>query len=135
MRYLLDTNICSHIQADHPAVLACLARLSPAARLCTSVVAEAEMLHGAYGRAEPRRSRLLRGIGAFLQTMAEVLPITRAVADRYAQLRARLQRQGTPIPANDIWIAAIALEADMILVTDDAHFGRVPRLTVENWLR
>lgn len=135
MTYLLDTNTCSHIQADQPAVIARLGRLPEANALYTSVVAEGEMLYGAYRTGEPRRSRLLRGIRDLLNTMVDVLPITPEVARRYGRIKARLAAQGTPIPANDMWMAAVAIEADLILVSDDAHFERVPGLTVENWVR
>ncbi len=135
MGYLLDTNTCSCIQDGHPSVRARLAALPRADSVYTSVIAHGEMLYGAYRQSEPRRGRLLRGIRDLLHTMSEVLPVTRAVADRYAQVRARLAADGTPIPVNDLWMAAIALEAGLTLVTDDAHFDRVPGLTVENWLR
>ena len=45
----------------------------------------------------------------------------------------RLRRQGTPIPTNDLWIAAQCVEHDWTLVTDDEHFTYVAELTVETW--
>ena len=58
-------------------------------------------------------------------------------ADRiYADIRAELERRGTSIGANDLWIAAQALHNGSVLVTDNVReFGRVPDLTIENWLR
>jgi predicted nucleic acid-binding protein len=44
-----------------------------------------------------------------------------------------LARSGTPIPENDVWIAAVALEHGWPLATRDAHFARVPGLTVQDW--
>ena len=134
MRYLLDTNTCSRIQADDPSVLSRVAALPRGAALCTSVVVQGEILYGAYRQPEPRRGRLLRGFAVFLDTVPDVLPITPAVAEWYARLKAHLAGRGAPIPANDMWIAATALELGLVLVTDDAHFDRVPGLTVENWL-
>jgi tRNA(fMet)-specific endonuclease VapC len=53
----------------------------------------------------------------------------------YGQIRALLERQGTPIGANDTWIAAKAPAIGATLVTDNAReFARVPGLTLENWL-
>ena len=52
---------------------------------------------------------------------------------RYAQVAAALERLGRPIPENDLWIAASALESGMPLATRDAHFERVPGLTVLRW--
>lgn len=49
-------------------------------------------------------------------------------ARQYGELFAKLRRQGTPIPTNDIWIAALALQYDLTLDTRDEHFKRVPDL-------
>ena len=51
----------------------------------------------------------------------------------YARLRGALTRAGTPIPENDLWIAALAVEHGWPLATRDAHFARVPGLTVFDW--
>jgi tRNA(fMet)-specific endonuclease VapC len=58
----------------------------------------------------------------------EVVNIDASIADRYGILVKTLRKQGTPIPTNDIWIAAAALETGSRLVTFDAHFGRIPGL-------
>ena len=49
-------------------------------------------------------------------------------AEHYARLFVQLKRAGTPIPDNDLWIAALALEHDLLLITRDRHFDRVPQL-------
>jgi predicted nucleic acid-binding protein len=46
----------------------------------------------------------------------------------YANVFAQLRRQGTPIPTNDIWIAATVLQHDLALLTSDAHFSNLPQL-------
>lgn len=51
---------------------------------------------------------------------------TDGTAHHYAAIYAQLRRKGTPIPTNDIWIAAIALEHNLILYTRDAHFDKIP---------
>jgi len=61
-----------------------------------------------------------------------VIDITDNVAERYGAVVAELRRQGTPIPTNDIWIAATALEHGGRVVAYDDHFGRVPGLLVES---
>ena len=67
--------------------------------------------------------------GAFLAkpTVGVLLP-ARETAEHYAHLFVQLKRVGTPIPDNDIWIAALVLEHDLQLITRDQHFERVPQL-------
>ena len=55
-----------------------------------------------------------------------VATVTKAVAERYGMLVSKLRQQGTPLPTNDIWIAAVALERGAQLVTLDAHFDNIP---------
>lgn len=57
-----------------------------------------------------------------------IVNIDAAIADRYGILVTTLRKQGTPIPANDIWIAAATLETGSRLVTYDAHFSCIPGL-------
>ena len=64
-----------------------------------------------------------------------VVPLDAVTARCYARIRADLERKGTPIGANDLWIAAQALALGAVLVTDnEREFSRVGKLTVENWL-
>jgi tRNA(fMet)-specific endonuclease VapC len=46
----------------------------------------------------------------------------------YASIYAQLRRQGTPIPTNDVWIAALVVQHDLVLLTEDAHFSRLPQI-------
>jgi tRNA(fMet)-specific endonuclease VapC len=57
-----------------------------------------------------------------------VAPVTAQVARRYGQIFAQLRRAGTPIPVNDIWIAACTFEAAGHLLTFDTDFERIPQL-------
>ena len=57
-----------------------------------------------------------------------VIPVTRRTGHIYAQLFAGLKKAGTPIPTNDIWIAASALECGGVLLTNDHHFQHIPNL-------
>ena len=50
--------------------------------------------------------------------------------DQYARLFRQLRKQGTPIPTNDLWIAALALQHDLLLFTRDTHFDHLPQLPV-----
>jgi tRNA(fMet)-specific endonuclease VapC len=56
------------------------------------------------------------------------LDVTKETADVFGQVKDQLQRAGTPIPMNDVWIAAQALETGSVVVTYDEHFKKVPGL-------
>ena len=57
-----------------------------------------------------------------------VLPIVKESAQRYARIHHTLHKAGTPIPANDLWIAATAMEHGLTVVTLDKHFARIPQI-------
>jgi tRNA(fMet)-specific endonuclease VapC len=58
----------------------------------------------------------------------ELLPIGKITSDRYSRIAAKLRQQGTPIPTNDIWIAAQAMEQGAELITSDRHFEKIAGL-------
>jgi predicted nucleic acid-binding protein len=62
-------------------------------------------------------------------TVGVLLP-SRETAEHYARLFVQLKRAGTPVPDNDLWIAALALEHDLVLITRDEHFQRIPQLLI-----
>jgi predicted nucleic acid-binding protein len=77
-----------------------------------------------------------RANAAFLSVVEsfELLPVTRAVADTYADLARALRAKGKLIGSNDLWIASTALERDMTLVTRNAaEFSRVPGLRIKSY--
>lgn len=130
--YMLDTNITSAAIRGDPAIGAKLDAL-PQEVWCISAVTMSEHVYGLAKRPEARR--LARLVYEFLQ-VAEVLPWDRLAADAHGQVRAELERSGTPIDHYDAMIAAHARAHGLIVVTDnERHFRRVPGLTVENWLR
>jgi len=68
-------------------------------------------------------------LARFLNTpRVSVLYADEQTTHHYASVFAQLRRQGTPIPTNDIWIAAIVLQHDLALLTSDAHFSSLPQL-------
>ncbi len=124
MRLLLDTSAYSALLRGHRAVAATVRR---ADRVLLSVVGVGELLYGfRHGeRYEENAARL----EAFLANPAvTLLEAGRATADRFARIATSLRRKGRPIPTNDIWIAAHAMEAGADLLSSDAHFGAVDGL-------
>ena len=94
-------------------------------------LALAELLVGAY---KSNNNTELRDVLHFRDVFA-TRPVTFAVWDRYAQLRAMLERKGNRIDNMDLLIAATALEGDYTLVTHNiAHFSRIPGLKLEDWV-
>ena len=82
------------------------------------------------GNMAPNRARL-----ASLTQQLQLIGIDAATSLHYGVVRAHLDRQGTPIGANDTWIAAQALAIKAVLVTDnEREFSHVPNLQLEHWL-
>ena len=132
MRYLLDTNILSSMLRSPEGDLTQRIRSLDDAVVFTSIIVAAEMRFGAVRKASTNLTRRIVGL---LESMM-VEPIKAPAEEAYAMIRAHLERVGTPIGNNDIWIAAHALATDSILVTDNVReFSRVPGLKIENWLR
>jgi tRNA(fMet)-specific endonuclease VapC len=130
-RYLLDTNICIYIQRERPpAVLARFGDLEPGST-AISVITWGELLYGAERSA--RRDDVLRMLEEF-SSLVPVLPLPPSVGARYGEIRRHLARGGEIIGNNDLWIAAHALDAGLVLVTNnEREFARVPALRLENW--
>jgi len=55
----------------------------------------------------------------------DLVPIGKITSDRYSRIAVKLRQQGTPIPTNDIWIAAQAMELGAELITSDQHFDKI----------
>lgn len=130
-RYLLDTNIASHIiKGDIPRVRERLAGL-PMESIMISVVTEAELRYGVAKRGHP--GGLVQRVGEFL-IRVEILPWTSEVAEAYGNLRAASEAAGTSLAPLDMMIAAHARAMDAILVTRDRAFARLPgNLPIEDW--
>lgn len=106
------------------------AQMDAAEALYLPAVVLGELYYGAFhGR---QREKELRWIEELLPAVT-VLGITAKTAECFGQISAELALAGTPIPANDVWVAALAREHLLPVVTDDAHFARVHGLTVLRW--
>jgi len=131
MTYLLDTNVCViFLNARDVRLRKRMERSAPdELRLCS--VVKAELMYGARhsARVSENLARLVEFFAPF-----ESIAFDDDAAAHYAALRVLLQRAGTPIGANDMMIAAIALANDLTLVTrNQDEFLRVPGLRVESW--
>jgi len=123
-RILLDTNAYAAFKRGQPGARDIV---QMAGTLGVSTVVLGELLGGfALGsRAERNRTEL----AAFLDSpRVAVLPVGEATAEFYASVFAALRRKGQPIPTNDLWVAASALEHGFALFTYDSHFRAVDGL-------
>lgn len=127
-RALLDTNVIIALFAGEAAVIAALATVEA---VYVPAVALGELYYGARksGRPTENVTRVAEFAGAAL-----VLACDAATAAMYGQVKAELRARGTPIPENDVWIAALARQHDLTLVTRDAHFDHVHGLSVAPWM-
>ena len=129
MGFLLDTNHLSVLVNDPNG--RCAQRIRRAAEQAfTSVIVVAEVRFGL----AKRPSALLEELTEAVISAIKVEPWESPADIRYAEIRAHLERRGTPISANDMLIAAHALALDATIVTaNEREFRRVPGLNVENW--
>ncbi|MEI6236601.1 MAG: type II toxin-antitoxin system VapC family toxin [Planctomycetota bacterium] len=124
---ILDTNGLSAWFDGDPSIIRVLSN-QPMLALPVIVLGEYQYgLHGSRLRTilEPRLFQLER--------LLRVLDITRETAKAYATVRSELKRTGKLIPANDAWIAALAIEHGMPVLSRDTHFDHVPGLKRVGW--
>jgi tRNA(fMet)-specific endonuclease VapC len=126
-RYLLDTNIIIALFASDAAVKTHLAETD---EVFISSIAIGELYFGA--RKSTRVQDNLARIDDFASNNV-VLACDTETARRYGEMKERLRARGRPIPENDIWIAAIALQHALTLATRDAHFEAVEGLRLAAW--
>lgn len=131
MRYLLDTNIVIAAMKGDMQVRGKLEKI-PLSDLALSSIVLGELEHGVEKsqHEEKNRSRLV----TLVEGMQLVL-VDASTSLHYGRIRAELERKGTPIGANDYWIAAQTLAVGAVLVTNNlGEFSRVGGLKLENWL-
>ena len=129
IRYMLDTNTVSHLMKAHPAVARRVSGASVGS-LCLSAITRAELAFGLARRPEATRLRLAV---RELLLRVDVLPWNGDTAERYGILRAALEQRGRVLAPLDMLIAAHALDAGAVLVTNDHAFGQVDGLPLEDW--
>jgi tRNA(fMet)-specific endonuclease VapC len=125
--YLLDTNVLIALFAQDPNVQERFARED---EVCVSVVALGELFYGA--EKSSKRDVNLDRLEAFAAE-SRVLACGLETARVFGRLKRQLREKGRPIPINDLWIAATAVEQRLTLVTRDQHFSEIDGLTVASW--
>jgi tRNA(fMet)-specific endonuclease VapC len=132
-RYLLDTDIFIHLRRGRSrSVIDRFDRLQPG-DAAISVISYGELI---YGTEKSTRREDARQLIDEMMRLVPPLALPPMAAEIYGTIRADLERKGMIIGHNDLWIAAHAKAAGLILVTaNERELARIPDLTVENWAR
>lgn len=121
---LLDTSAYSAFKRGHTQ---CLETISAADQIGITPIVIGELLAG-FDRGRYRQENR-RELKAFLaHPTVALFPVTEQTAERYSFIYQHLRTAGTPIPTNDVWIAASTMENGSILLTADRHFLQVPQI-------
>lgn len=121
---VIDTNAYSDLRRGNPRIEKIINTTSTT-YVPVIVVAELKAGFLSGNRADINMQEL----GKFLETPGtQVLQINGDTADHYAKLASYLKKNGTPIPINDIWIAALCVQYDLPLLTSDSDFKKLPQV-------
>lgn len=134
VNYMLDTNILIYLIKHRPPGIAERLDALPAEDgVCMSFVTYAELLKGA--ERSTRKPEVLRRLDRLTRQVPVSYPSDQRICRHYAEQFARLKAAGTPIGANDLWIACHALADTATLVTHNlGEFERVAGLSVVTWI-
>jgi predicted nucleic acid-binding protein len=123
---ILDTNALSAFADGH-------AEIEPFVRSVRIALPVVVLGEYSYGIANSnRRNRYEPWLETLLQ-MVQILEITRETTLWYARVRTELRHKGTPIPANDAWIAALSLQHHLPILSQNRHFDKIADLRRVGW--
>lgn len=132
MTYMLDTNICIYAMKNKPEKVLARLKKEMDGGIAISSITLAELEFGMKNSSNPAKNE--QALLKFLFPLS-ILPFDSAAAYEYGDIRAFLQKQGTPIGPNDMLIASHARAEGLTLVTNNTReFERVPGLKLENWV-
>ena len=131
--YMLDTNICSYIMRKDVSVIYRMAeKVRAGSKIVISAMSYSELLFGAKMPKAPKR--WLDALDKFVPGLDGILPVDAKVIEKGADIQYELRKKGKQIGVNDAIIAAHAITANCICVTNNTReFARVPGLVLENW--
>jgi tRNA(fMet)-specific endonuclease VapC len=133
VKYLLDTNICIYLIKQQPRVVIERFEAITPGEIAISTVTVAELAYGVEKSQHQERNR--SALELFLAPL-EMVDFDYKAAQQYGILRTHLEKEGKPIGAYDLMIAAHGLSLGLVVVTNnEGEFGRVPGLMVENWVK
>jgi len=121
---LLDTSAYAWMKRGHAETLA---RIRKAERVLFSTIVAGELLAG-FRQGSRYEANVVEMEGFLAEEHVSLLDVTWKTAERFGLVMAGLRGRGTPIPTNDVWLAAQAMETGARLLTGDTHFRRVEGL-------
>ena len=133
MKFMLDTNICIYVIKRKPPDVIEHFKPIEISLIGISSITLSELLYGVSKSSKPGQNKI-----ALMQFIAplEILPYGDEAAQYYGDLRAHLEKQGTPIGSLNMLIAAHALSIACTLVTNnEKEFIRIPNLKIDNWVK
>jgi tRNA(fMet)-specific endonuclease VapC len=130
-RYMLDTNIITHLIKNNSNVVKRVTKATMAS-LCISAITEGELFFGLSKRPQAKK---LHTLLHELLLCVDTQPWDNSVTKTYGALRAELENTGNLLAPLDLLIAAHALSTNVVLVTNDQAFHRVPQLLIEDWTK
>jgi len=123
---LLDTNAYSGYLSGDKRVLEVLVN---ADIVYISVIMIGELYAGFYGGSKINKNKTL--LDTFLsKSTVNILEVTLATSELFGEIKNKLKEMGNPLPLNDIWIAAHAMQTNSTLITFDSHFKKIPGLKI-----
>ena len=133
MKFMLDTNTCIYIVKQKPSEVIERFKRTKISQIGISSITLSELLYGVSKSSKPKQNQV--ALAQFIAPLV-MLPYGDEAAQYYGELRANLEKQGTPIGSLDMLIAAHALSIACTLFTNDKkEFIRIPNLKIDNWVR
>lgn len=132
LQFLLDTNICIYIAKQKPPSVLHKFEQLVVGQVAMSTITYGELFFEAQKSHHPRQAmKILEELTGLIPA----LPISTETGKIYGEIRNKLEKLGTPIGNNDLWIAAHALALEVVLITNNVkEFRRIPHLKIDNWV-
>ncbi len=124
-KFLLDTNIIIELLNGNSKISALIEKMSD---IFISAIVIGELYYGAFNSSHKKRN--LKKLEEFI-IVSSIIEINTETSKYYGEIKVELKKIGKPIPENDLWIAAIANQYNLTLITKDKHFKNVKSLKVK----
>lgn len=125
--FTLDTNIVIALFGEDEVVIT---KIEKSSAIYIPIIVLGELLYGA--ELSTKKTENIKKLNSFSKS-CNILYLNYRTASEYARIKSGLKKAGTPIPENDIWIAALSIENNITLATRDKHFNFIKDIKIEHW--